>query len=319
VNYCSVLKGFSHQKQFDRVWAVYKEMIARGLEPQFTSVTYNTLIDACARCGEVHRTPAILEQMHKQGIEPNLVTYSVCLKGLCQDNQLDKAFELMESMKQSKDARPDELAYNTLLDGCARQGLYQRGMQVFATMEEESIAPSNFTLSILVKLANRGRKLEKAFELSRELPEKHGFRINLHVYNNLIQGCIMHKDLDRAVATLACMFKDGVRPDSRTYTLLIQGHVNSGEALAAVGLLRAATGLPGATHQRIESFCGAGGIAKLRGAQLPSELFSEVIQSCCRRHREESVAADLVQELRTVPGLQLDAKLVHRVVESSPK
>merc|ERR1719450_261449 len=117
----------------------------------------------------------------------------------------------MESMRASKDAKPDELAYNTLLDGCARQGLYQRGMQAFAMMEADGTAPSNFTLSVLVKLANRGKKLEKAFSLSRELPLKHNFRINVHVYTNLIQG-----------------------------------HVSSGEALAAVGLVRAAVGLPGA-------------------------------------------------------------------------
>jgi len=312
VNYCSVLKGFSHQKRFDRVWAVYKEMIAQGLESQFSSVTYNTLIDACSRCGEVSHTPRILEDMTRQGIEPNLVTYSVVLKGLCQDNQLDKAFELMETMKKSRHAKPDELAYNTLLDGCARQCLYQRGMQVFAMMEAEGTRPSNFTLSILVKLANRGKKLEKAFELCKEVPRKNNFRMNVHVYNNLIQGCILHKELERAVEVLASMLKKGVRPDTRTYTLLIQGHVNSGEAAAAAGLLRAALGLQGGTHPRLKSFCHTGGIAPLPDANLPAELLSEVIQACDRRCREEGLAAELLGQLQKLPGLQMDAKLRQR-------
>jgi len=317
VNYCSVLKGFSHQKRFDRVWAVYEEMLAEGLESQFTSVTYNTLIDACSRSGEVRRTPGILEDMSRQGIEPNLVTYSVVLKGLCHDNQLDKAFELMETMKRSKHAKPDELAYNTLLDGCARQCLYQRGMQVFAMMEEAGTPPSNFTLSILVKLANRGRKLEKAFELCREVPQKNNFRLNVHVYNNLIQGCILHKDLGRAVEVLASMLKEGVRPDTRTYTLLLQGHVNVGEAAAAAGLLRAALGLQGATHPLLESFCKAGGAARLRDGHLPSELLSEVIQACDRRCREEGLAAELLGQLKKVPGFQMDPRVLQRLTLKS--
>jgi len=313
VNYCSVLKGFSHEKRFDRVWAVYNEMIGQGLESQFTSVTYNTLIDACARCGEVRRTPGILDEMATRGLEPNLVTYSIVLKGLCQDNQLDKAFELMEDMKKTTHAKPDELAYNTLLDGCARQNLYQRGMQVLTMMEAEGTRPSNFTLSILVKLANRGRKLEKAFELCEELPMKHHFRINVHVYNNLVQGCISHKDLGRSVEVLERMLKEGVRPDARTYTLLLQGHVNRSEAATAAGLLRAALGLPGTTHPRLEHFCRAGGAARLRDAHLPTELLSEVIQSCDRRCQEEGLAVELLGQLQKVPGLQMDLKLLQRL------
>jgi len=316
VNYCSVLKGFSHQKRFDRVWAVYEEMLAQGLESQFTSVTYNTLIDACARSGEVSRTPGILEDMSRQGIEANLVTYSVVLKGLCHDNQLDKAFELMETMKKSKHSKPDELAYNTLLDGCARQSLYHRGMQVFAMMEAEGTAPSNFTLSILVKLANRGRKLEKSFELCEDLPRKYNFRMNVHVYNNLIQGCILHKDLGRSVEVLASMLQEGIRPDPRTYTLLLQGHINHGEAATAAGLLRAALGLQGATHPRLESFCEAGA-ARLRDAQLPAELLSEVLQACERRCRQEGLVAELLGQLQKVPGLQMDRRLLQRLMLKS--
>mmetsp|Transcript_26165 Transcript_26165/g.53874 ORF Transcript_26165/g.53874 Transcript_26165/m.53874 type:complete len:620 (+) Transcript_26165:139-1998(+) len=316
VNYCSVLKGFSHQKRFDRVWAVYKEMVGHGLESQFTSVTYNTLIDACARCGEVRRAPGILDDMTHRGVEPNLVTYSVVLKGLCHDNQLDKAFELMETMKKSKHSKPDELAYNTLLDGCARQSLYHRGMQVFAMMEAEGTAPSNFTLSILVKLANRGRKLEKSFELCEDLPRKYNFRMNVHVYNNLIQGCILHKDLGRSVEVLASMLQEGIRPDPRTYTLLLQGHINHGEAATAAGLLRAALGLQGATHPRLESFCEAGA-ARLRDAQLPAELLSEVLQACERRCRQEGLVAELLGQLQKVPGLQMDRRLLQRLMLKS--
>jgi pentatricopeptide repeat protein len=45
--YCSVLKGFSHQKKYDCVWKVHQEMVEEKV--QFSITTYNTLIDACAR------------------------------------------------------------------------------------------------------------------------------------------------------------------------------------------------------------------------------------------------------------------------------
>merc|ERR1719476_764877 len=117
VIYCSVLKGFCHEKRFDRVWAVYEEMVAAHI--QFSIVTYNALIDACARNGDMARVQPLMEDMARQGIEPNVITYSTIVKGYCQDNRLEKAFELLDDMKKSSCLHPDEITYNTVLDGCA--------------------------------------------------------------------------------------------------------------------------------------------------------------------------------------------------------
>jgi len=157
VIYGTVLKGFAHQKKFGRVWSVYQEMIAEKMD--FSIVTYNTLVDACARCGEVSRIPTLLEDMDQHNIEPNLITYSAILKGYCQDGKLDKAFELLASMRQTTKFKPDEIMFNSLLDGCARQGLWDRGLALMEEMKQAGIKPSNFTLSILVKLASRSKRL----------------------------------------------------------------------------------------------------------------------------------------------------------------
>merc|ERR1719197_2289802 len=111
------------------------------------------------------RIPELLRNMTAQGIEPNLITYSAILKGYCQENRLDEAFELMQGMVQTTKFKPDEVMYNTLLDGCARQGLYDRGMSVLGNMQAAGVNPSNFTLSVLVKLCSRSKRLLRGFEL----------------------------------------------------------------------------------------------------------------------------------------------------------
>merc|ERR1719478_1674175 len=235
VIYCSVLKGFSHQKKFDRFWAVYEEMLVQKVK--FSIVTFNTMVDACSRCGQMNRIPELLRSMVSQGIEPNLITYSAILKGYCQENRLDEAFELMEGMVQTTKFKPDEIMYNTLLDGCARQGLYDRGISVLAEMESVGVSPSNFTLSVLVKLCSRSKRLDRAFEIVQEITSKYGFKPNVHVYGNLIQACIQHKDLKRALEVLEKMVGAGVRPDARVYSLLLRACVASKQAQDAAGLI----------------------------------------------------------------------------------
>merc|ERR1719238_2596092 len=193
-------KASATKKCFTRMWEVYDEMIAQKL--QFSMVTYNTLIDACARSGDLSRIPSLLKDIDAQGLKMGLVTYSAILKGYCQKNMLDEAFELFDDMTKTTEFEPDEIMFNTLLDGCARQGFYERGMKVFQKMMESGVRPSNYTLSVLVKLANRGKKLEKAFEFCDELSSKYGFRLNVHVFDNLIQACINHRDVPRAIGVL---------------------------------------------------------------------------------------------------------------------
>jgi len=320
VMYGSIIKGFSHKKCFERMWQIYDEMVAAKLK--FSMVTFNTLIDACSRSGELGRIPALLKDMDAQNITMGLVTYGAILKGYCQTNRLDAAFELVEDMKKTTKLEPDEIMYNTLLDGCARQGLYERGMGVFESMKKTGVRPSNFTLSVLVKLCNRGKKLEKAFEICMELSSKHNFRLNVHVFSNLIQACIQHHDLPRAISVLEWQISERVKPEVRTYMLLLQGCIANRSATDADGLLRAAMGLRG-VHPQLVQFMPAAAApwkkdspAHSSGANtmqpqggLPGDLISETIAGIMGPCSEERLAAKLIVDIGHVSSVKLDPKL----------
>merc|ERR1719197_2119060 len=112
-------------------------------------------------------------------------------------------------------------------------------MKLFQKMKASGVKPSNYTLSVLVKLANRGKKLDKAFELCDELSSKYSFRLNVHVFANLVQACIQHHDLQRAIGVLERMLQERVRPDVRTYSMLLRACIEAREAKEADGILRA--------------------------------------------------------------------------------
>merc|ERR1719359_2620941 len=116
-------------------------------------------------------------------------------------------------------------------------------------MLKEGVPPSNFTLSIMVKLLNRARKIEQAFSLVQEITEQYKFKPNMHVYTNLMQGCIQNRQLSRAMTVLETMVRERVYPDCRTYGILIRASLYQESYQQADALLRAALGLPGAVIQ----------------------------------------------------------------------
>jgi len=307
--YSSVLKGFSHQKDLVRVWEVYEEMLIQKVE--FTIATYNALVDACARNWEMRSVPKILQDMDKQNIRPNLITYSAILKGYCQENKIDKAYELLESMRQSTEFHPDEIMYNSLLDGCARQGMYDRGLLLLKDMQQDGINPTNFTLSVLVKLCNRGGRLEEAFRLTEEISKQFGFKLNVHVYSNLVQACISHKKLPRAFEVFERMLTAGVRPDGRTYKLLLQAFATAGEHVFVADLLRAALGLPGMSPH-LERF---GARVRPEGG-LPKDVVNDVLKNLADSVQGETLAVRLLRDIQHFkPELYVNPELKLRITK----
>merc|ERR1719162_2621353 len=225
----------------DRAWAVYDEIRSKKVE--LSIVMYNTLIDACARCGRMDHLPKILADMKTNRIKPNLITYSTMLKGHCQNGDIQTAFQILEAMKKDAHLKPDEIMYNSLMDGCAQNNLVDEGLNLLEEMQTQGVAPSNFTLSILVKLMNRARRLDQAFAVVAEITKKYKFRANVHVYTNLVQACVSNQHLPRGMGVLEEMIAERIVPDNRTYAVLIRANISKGLYEQAVGLLKGALGL----------------------------------------------------------------------------
>merc|ERR1719401_2387940 len=281
----------------------------------FSIVTYNTLVDACARSNDMGRIPTLLDEMAAMQIEPNIITFSTIIKGYCQENRVDRAFELLEDMKKS--FTPDEVTYNTLIDGCARYGMWDKGIAVLKEMEAVGVPPSAFTLSVLVKLAHRSRRPEKSFGLVESLCAKYHIRLTVHVVNNLINACAAIGDLNKAFIILEDMLVDRVRPDSRTYALMLRAAVGAKSAQDIAGLLRAGAGLRGA-HPRLVA-CGCTAAALQPKGGLPEASISEALEGLAGPCGEGTLALQLLSDLRVSNNVALDSAFKMRLTKKAVK
>lgn len=301
VIYCSVLKGFAREKKLQRVWQVYEEMLSSNID--LSIVTYNTLLDACARCGRMDRVPSIFEDMESKGIQPNLITYSTALKGHCNVGDVRQAFSIMEKVRTDGKLKPDEIMYNSLLDGCAQNGLVEEGLELLKQMAGDHVTPSNFTLSLLVKLMSRAKRLDCAFNIVEETATKYHLQPNVHVYTNLIQACVVNRKLPRAMTTFQTMIQMKIQPESRTYALLVRTSLASGGAVAAGEYLRAALGLTGGPaflvtkQEKSVAICN----------NLDYGLVGETLQTLVQNGNLQDVALPLMADIRrNAPHVRID-------------
>merc|ERR1719311_665078 len=293
VIYSTILKGFSMSKQSNKVFTVYSEMRKSGV--QCNTISYNTMLDACARCGSMERVPQLLEDMKAALVEPDIITYSTIVKGYCLSGDVDRAFQVLQEMKTDGKFMPDEIMYNSLLDGCAKQHRIEQALQLLEQMKDSGTAPSNYTLSILVKLMGRSRRLNQAFTIIDELCALHGFRPNIQVYTCLIQACIHNRQMDRALTLHNTMIEDaGCQPDQKLYSVLGRGCLQAGLTEKASQVVRCAYNLPG--HNMVvskhSSPCG-----------VEPRLMEEVVVKLNSGSRaEREVVQKLVADLKDCRG-----------------
>jgi pentatricopeptide repeat protein len=243
VTYSTLLKGFAHDPH--QVHILYKEMRDCGIE--CNAVTYNTMLNVLIQSGDMSLIPSILEDMANAipPVDPDVVTYATLIKGYCASGDVERAMKLFEDMKASKNIAPDDVMYHCLLDGFAKAQRVGDALRLYDDMVASNISPSNFTLSIMVKLLGRSKRLQQALSLVEQVSKEHGVQPNIQVYTCLMQACFQNKQVAQAVALLDRMIAEGITPDERTYSALVQGCLAAGPGQKdkAVGLaLRAFEG-----------------------------------------------------------------------------
>merc|ERR1719444_763344 len=113
-------------------------------------------------------------------------------------------------------------------------------------MKSTGVNPSNFTLSILVKLLGHARRLNQAFRMVEDLSGQNGFRPNVQVYTCLVQACMLNRRLERAMTLHDAVMADaGCTADEKFYAVLARGCMQLHQPLKAVEVVRAAFQLPG--------------------------------------------------------------------------
>lgn len=157
-----------------------------GIQPN--NVTFNSLIDCCVRCDNMHKAMEIFNEMQmycqvrsikedslgegKKGgwqgkrkeVYPDLITYSTMIKGFCRQKNIEQALVMMNQMEK-EGIIADEVLYNSLLDGCCKANELELALKAYKNMKILHIQPSNVTFSILVKIYGKMRDLNKALSV----------------------------------------------------------------------------------------------------------------------------------------------------------
>ncbi|CAK8989118.1 unnamed protein product [Durusdinium trenchii] len=212
--YSILFKGFAATHQPKRAMDLWRSMRKKGLT--MNTVGYNSVIDSQARLGNVEEVTEIMSAMSEEGIKPDRITHSIIVKAYCIRGDFKRAIATIHSM-QDCNVEHDAVVYNTCMDACSKHSRVELVDQLLEEMLTHKIAPTNFTLGILVKTCARAKQLDKAFEMVDKLPKIGKFAPNQQVWMSLMQCCINNGSPQKALEVFHEMRKCSHGVDCKVY------------------------------------------------------------------------------------------------------
>lgn len=156
-----------------------KEMVANGIPPNV--VTYNSLIDAYGRLGQVkpsfsfsvhpflpslsnlhclfvqvERAVITMEEMKSKGVVPNAVTYNCVIDAFGKEGRADEALKMVHKMR-AEGQSPDSFTVSALIDANGKRGDAWAAVRIFKEMQEWGVKPNVVTFSAVLNVCRYSR------------------------------------------------------------------------------------------------------------------------------------------------------------------
>eukprot|EP01054_Gregarina_sp_Poly1_P008128 Gregarina_sp_Poly_1__8127@NODE_469_length_8155_cov_116_696093_g381_i0_p1_GENE_NODE_469_length_8155_cov_116_696093_g381_i0NODE_469_length_8155_cov_116_696093_g381_i0_p1_ORF_typecomplete_len1774_score267_84PPR_long/PF17177_4/1_7e03PPR_long/PF17177_4/6_1e03PPR_long/PF17177_4/7_6e18PPR_long/PF17177_4/8_3e17PPR_long/PF17177_4/8_6e13PPR_long/PF17177_4/2_7e37PPR_long/PF17177_4/8_9e18PPR_3/PF13812_6/1_1e03PPR_3/PF13812_6/8_5e03PPR_3/PF13812_6/0_0002PPR_3/PF13812_6/0_02PPR_3/PF13812_6/2e09PPR_3/PF13812_6 len=217
-----LIRACTQRRRLQDALKLYRQMREHHLH--LCDVTCNNLMHMCVTAGDLDTAMQILEDMSQNPMhQPDVVTYSTIIKGLCDCGAMKTAMQMFEELPQ-KGLKPDIVTYNTLLEGFAKSEDLAQVENLFNQLIANNVKPTCYTLTILIKFYGRRHKLDKALHLVETLPKLYGIRMDAFVFTATIAACTWNGRVDKAIVFLQAM-RQSFGASARTYGTLVAGCV----------------------------------------------------------------------------------------------
>lgn len=238
---CAVLGALEHGRQ------LHAQLISLGHDSSLSAG--NALITMYARCGVYEAAELLFLTMPCV----DSVSWNAMIAALAQHGRGVQAIKLFEQMLKD-DIRPDRITFLTILSACSHAGLVKEGRHYFNSMRDSyGITPGEDHYARMIDLLCRAGQFSEAKNLINSMP----FEAGVPIWEALLAGCRTHGNMDLGIQAAERLFELMPQNDG-TYVLLSNMYANAGkwENVAKVRKLMRDRGIkkePGCSWIEVES------------------------------------------------------------------
>ncbi|KAL2928269.1 hypothetical protein RDABS01_007533 [Bienertia sinuspersici] len=216
----SLIAGYSSKGLFDNAMRLLNQMQKEGMNPDM--VTWNSLLSGYAVHGCVKDGLAVVEKMKNLGMRPNVVSWTALISGCSQNGKYQDSIKFFYQMVENG-ISPNLATISSLLQACAGMSWLQKGKEIHNWCIRNSFNEDVLVATALIQMYIRSGSLQSAYEIFRWMKHK-----TVATWNCMIMGFAIHNHGKEGTKLFREMCENGIHPNAITFTALLSCCKNSG-------------------------------------------------------------------------------------------
>ncbi|XP_047315096.1 pentatricopeptide repeat-containing protein At1g10910, chloroplastic isoform X2 [Impatiens glandulifera] len=221
----SVLSCLIKNGKFESSMRRFEQMKKDGLKADI--ITYSTLLAGCTKIEDGYsKALGLVQELQFNGLELDSVTYGTLLAICASNKKCREAEEYFERMKDEGHS-PNLFHYSSLLNAYSADGDYKKADKLIEDMKSSGLVPNKVMLTTLLKVYIRGGLFERSRELLSEL-EVMGYAQEEMPYCLLMDGLAKAGQIQEAKDVFNDMMKKHVKCDGYSHSIMISAFCRGG-------------------------------------------------------------------------------------------
>ena len=214
-----LIKGYGFKGMLDKLDAVLERMGRARVAP--TADTYNSLVAAYVKGGDLVAALKHLRLMEGAGFAPDVRTFTCIMYGYIAQGDLEGAMKVY-FMMTSTGLFPNHVTYTQLIGLFVKRGDKTAAKHLLEEMVARDIRPTVVTYNFILEGQCKQSWDDRAgwIAVMKEMVAA-GVFPDTSTYNIIIKAAMANRDVDTAATVAKQMRANGVQPDRVTLTMLI--------------------------------------------------------------------------------------------------
>ncbi|KAJ8748458.1 hypothetical protein K2173_003353 [Erythroxylum novogranatense] len=226
----TLLNTLVQNKRYHLVHAMFRDCRTKyGIVPNV--FTYNILIKGLCEKRDLKAAVKVLDEMPSMGLIPNVVTYTTILGGYVSLGDMVNAEKVFGELFD-RGWLPDATTFAILMDGYCKQGTLNDAIKVMDNMEEYSVEPNDVTYGVMIEAYCKAKKSGEACNLLDDMLDKN-YIPNSALCCKVIDVLCEQDKVDDACDLWKRMLKKNCMPDNAITSTLIHWLCKEGKAWEA--------------------------------------------------------------------------------------
>ncbi|XP_047325651.1 pentatricopeptide repeat-containing protein At3g22670, mitochondrial-like [Impatiens glandulifera] len=221
ISYTCFIESYCREKDFRNAEMILEEMQQKGCSCSPSIVTYTILMHAFGKAKEINKALDIYEKMKNQtGCVPDSSFYNSLIYILSKAGRLKDAREVFDDMPKQGVAR-DALTYKTMITALCELSQEENALKLLREMEDISCKPDIEIYAPILKMCCKNERIKTISSIEMHMLE-HDVSLDLGTYTLLVQELCKRGKFEHAVAYFEEMVAKGFVPRDATYKMLMK-------------------------------------------------------------------------------------------------